>query len=128
MAKQHLVVCISNEGYPASLETRKLYVAIPDAESREARHDPCHRRVGRRLPVPKEPVSLGRRAEALPQESGACIRRSVDASARRGCPLLGDSPEFWLNVQWRTGLWEAMSSPEERQRIERAWRVTALRA
>ena len=34
MAKKHLVVCISNEGYPASLETRKLYVSIedPDAE------------------------------------------------------------------------------------------------
>lgn len=33
MAKQHLVVCISNEDYPASLETRKLYVAIPDADA-----------------------------------------------------------------------------------------------
>jgi hypothetical protein len=33
MAKQHLVVCIDNEGYPASLEPRKLYVSIPDAEA-----------------------------------------------------------------------------------------------
>jgi hypothetical protein len=33
MPKQHLVVCISNEGYPASLETRKLYAVIPDAEA-----------------------------------------------------------------------------------------------
>jgi hypothetical protein len=34
MAKKHLVVCISNEGYPASLEARKIYVSIedPDAE------------------------------------------------------------------------------------------------
>jgi hypothetical protein len=29
-AKQ-LVVCIDNEGYPASLETRKIYVALRDA-------------------------------------------------------------------------------------------------
>ena len=29
-AKQ-LVVCINNEGYPASLETRKIYVALADA-------------------------------------------------------------------------------------------------
>ena len=33
MAKQRLVVCIDNEGYPASLELRKLYVAIPDVEA-----------------------------------------------------------------------------------------------
>jgi hypothetical protein len=33
MAKQQpkqLVVCIDNDGYPASLEKRKIYVAIPD--------------------------------------------------------------------------------------------------
>ena len=32
MAKsKQLVVCIDNEGYPASLEKRKIYVALPDA-------------------------------------------------------------------------------------------------
>lgn len=34
MAKQQskqLVVCISNEGYPASLEKRKIYLALRDA-------------------------------------------------------------------------------------------------
>ena len=34
MAKQtarHLVVCVKNEDYSASLEKRKIYVAIPDA-------------------------------------------------------------------------------------------------
>lgn len=33
MAKTHakrLVVCIDNEGYPASLEKRKIYVALAD--------------------------------------------------------------------------------------------------
>jgi hypothetical protein len=28
---KHLVVCINNEGYPASLEKRKIYVALRDA-------------------------------------------------------------------------------------------------
>lgn len=26
----HLVVCLENDGYPTSLETRKIYVSIPD--------------------------------------------------------------------------------------------------
>jgi hypothetical protein len=33
MAKKHLVVCIFNEGYAAALETRKLYMSIPDPEA-----------------------------------------------------------------------------------------------
>jgi hypothetical protein len=28
---KHLVVCLNNEGYPASLEKRKIYVALRDA-------------------------------------------------------------------------------------------------
>ncbi|MGJ4966231.1 HigA family addiction module antitoxin [Bradyrhizobium sp. HKCCYLRH3061] len=34
--------------------------------------------------------------------------------------VFGNSPEFWLNVQRRRDLWEAMHSPRERKRIERA--------
>jgi addiction module HigA family antidote len=34
--------------------------------------------------------------------------------------VFGNSPEFWLNVQRRSDLWEAMQSPTERKRIERA--------
>jgi addiction module HigA family antidote len=34
--------------------------------------------------------------------------------------VFGNSPDFWLNVQRRNDLWEAMHSPEERARIERA--------
>jgi hypothetical protein len=30
MSKQ-LVVCVNNDGYPASLETRKIYVSLRDA-------------------------------------------------------------------------------------------------
>jgi hypothetical protein len=32
-ASKHLVVCVSNKGYPASLETRKIYIAVRDAVS-----------------------------------------------------------------------------------------------
>jgi hypothetical protein len=31
MGKQQFVVCIENSGYEASLERRKIYVAVPDA-------------------------------------------------------------------------------------------------
>lgn len=34
--------------------------------------------------------------------------------------VFGNSPEFWLNVQRRTDLWQAMNSPQEQARIERA--------
>ena len=34
--------------------------------------------------------------------------------------VFGNSPDFWLNVQRRSDLWEAMHSPRERQRIRRA--------
>jgi addiction module HigA family antidote len=46
-------------------------------------------------------------------------RRSVTAAlilAR----VFGNSPDFWLNVQRRSDLWEAMNSTRERKRIERA--------
>jgi hypothetical protein len=29
-APKQLVVCVANKGYPASLEKRKLYLALPD--------------------------------------------------------------------------------------------------
>jgi addiction module HigA family antidote len=34
--------------------------------------------------------------------------------------VFGNSPEFWLNVQRRTDIWQAMNSPQEQARIERA--------
>jgi len=34
-ANKQLVVCIKNDGYLASLERRKIYVAIKDAEAEE---------------------------------------------------------------------------------------------
>ena len=36
----------------------------------------------------------------------------------------GTTADFWLNVQRRTDLWEAMNAPSVRQRIERAKPLT----
>jgi antitoxin HigA-1 len=48
-------------------------------------------------------------------------RRAVTArTALILARVFGNSAEFWLNVQRRTDLWEAMHSPSERKRIERA--------
>jgi addiction module HigA family antidote len=48
-------------------------------------------------------------------------RRSVTAAtALILARVFGNSPEFWLNVQRRTDIWDAMNSPRERARIRRA--------
>ena len=48
-------------------------------------------------------------------------RRAVTApTALILARVFGNSPDFWLNVQRRSDLWEAMHSPSERKRIERA--------
>lgn len=48
-------------------------------------------------------------------------RRNVTAAtALILARVFGNSPEFWLNVQRRTDLWQAMNSPAERKQIERA--------
>jgi antitoxin HigA-1 len=48
-------------------------------------------------------------------------RRNVTAAtALILARVFGNSPEFWLNVQRRSDLWEAMHSPKERERIKRA--------
>ena len=50
-------------------------------------------------------------------------RRNVTAAtALILARVFGNSPDFWLNVQRRSDLWEAMHSPRERERIERARR------
>src|SRR5580692_10289474 len=48
-------------------------------------------------------------------------RRSVTApTALILARVFGNSPDFWLNVQRRIDLWEAMHSPRELARIKRA--------
>ena len=46
-------------------------------------------------------------------------RRTVTAATALilAC-VFGNSPEFWLNAQRRTDLWEAMHAPRECKRIE----------
>ena len=34
--------------------------------------------------------------------------------------VFGNSPDFWLDTQRRTDLWQALHDPRERERIERA--------
>ncbi|MEM8788431.1 MAG: HigA family addiction module antitoxin [Pseudomonadota bacterium] len=53
-------------------------------------------------------------------------RRNVTAAtALILARVFGTSPDFWLNVQRRTELWEAMHDPKEQARIERAKPITA---
>ena len=48
-------------------------------------------------------------------------RRAVTApTALILARVFGNSPDFWLNAQRRSDLWEAMHSPRQRQRIKRA--------
>ena len=48
-------------------------------------------------------------------------RRAVTAdTALMLARVFGNSPEFWLNTQRRTELWDALNTPSRRTRIERA--------
>jgi addiction module HigA family antidote len=40
--------------------------------------------------------------------------------------VFGNTPEFWLNVQRRSDLWEVMNDAHERERIKRAKPVGAV--
>lgn len=75
-----------------------------------------------------EPLGLtqGQLAEAMGVQrkhvNELCTdRRSITAdTALMLARVFGNSADFWLNLQRRNDLWEAMHSPERRQRIERA--------
>ena len=52
-------------------------------------------------------------------------RRAVTApTALILARVFGNSPDFWLNVQRRNDLWDAMHSPRERERVRRARPLT----
>jgi addiction module HigA family antidote len=71
-------------------------------------------------------LTQGRLAEAMgvPRKhvNELCMdRRAVTAdTALMLARVFGNTAEFWLNLQRRTDLWEAMNSTERRQRIEKA--------
>jgi len=44
---------------------------------------------------------------------------TVDTALMLG-RAFGNTPEFWLNVQRRGDLWQALNTPARRKRIERA--------
>ena len=51
-------------------------------------------------------------------------RRAITAdTALMLARVFGNSAYFWLNVQRRNDVWEALHSPERRQRIERVRRL-----
>jgi antitoxin HigA-1 len=53
-------------------------------------------------------------------------RRAVTAAtALILARVFGNSPDFWLNVQRRTDLWQAINSPKEAERIARARPLSA---
>jgi len=52
-------------------------------------------------------------------------RKVTAATALILARVFGNSPDFWLNVQKRSDLWEAMHSPRERERIKRARPLTS---
>src|SRR3981189_3442939 len=75
-----------------------------------------------------EPVGL---TQAVLAEAMGVQRKHVNelCNDRRGVTapaalilarVFGNSPDFWLNVQRRSDLWDAMHSPREVARIERA--------
>jgi addiction module HigA family antidote len=48
-------------------------------------------------------------------------RRAVTAdTALMLAKVFGNTPEFWLNTQRRSDLWEALHTPARRKRIDRA--------
>jgi addiction module HigA family antidote len=47
-------------------------------------------------------------------------RKVTAATALILARVFGNSPDFWLNLQRRSDLWEVINSPGERARIERA--------
>jgi addiction module HigA family antidote len=48
-------------------------------------------------------------------------KRGVTAdTALKLARVFGNSADFWLNIQRRNDLWEAMNAPERKDRIEKA--------
>jgi plasmid maintenance system antidote protein VapI len=86
------------------------------------RNDAAARRRTIAIPTPtRTPALQGRKEEAVTTALSVAAARSAGiAKALILARVFGNSAEFWLNIQRRTDLWEAMNSPDKRKRIERA--------
>ena len=80
---KQLVVCVDNDGYPASLEKRKLYVMIEDPAAEQTGSTQDHRRIRGRLPLSQGVLSIGRAATSH-EKSRSCPPRNTMPSALRG--------------------------------------------
>ncbi len=79
-------------------------------------------------------VPLGLTQTALARAMGVerrlvneiCVgKRAITAdTALMLARVFGNTPEFWLNTQRRTDLWEALNDTKRRKRIERAKPLT----
>ncbi len=56
-----------------------------------------------------------------------CVnRRSVTAdTALMLAKVLGNTPDFWMNLQQRNDIWLALNTPKRRERIDRARSIAA---
>lgn len=68
--------------------------------------------------VPRKHVNeLCRNRRAITADTALILARVFDTS-----------PDFWISLQKRNELWEAMNTPARRERIERAHRITLSHA
>ena len=73
-------------------------------------------------------IELNPRERSIPLHALSSVRsqlcndrRAITAdTALMLARVFGNSADFWLNVQRRNDLWEALHSPDRRRRIERA--------
>ena len=58
-----------------------------------------------------------------------CVnRRSITAdTALMLAKCFGNSPDFWLNLQARNDIWDALNTPKRKVRVERARKIPSPR-
>ena len=78
--------------------------------------------IGIRLSMALNRSAIARRIQKTRQviEFSSLMAAATCRGQKAWARVFGNSPDFWLNVQRRSDLWEAMNSPRERERIERA--------
>ena len=77
------------------------------------------------IPLGLSANALGRALDVPPNRITSIIAAVAPRAVTPDTALMlarafGNSPEFWLNVQRRTDLWQALHTPKRRERIEQA--------